>query len=77
MSNDQFSVFYNGHPVAVTNLGNDSYLVQVTYKPLQIQLKKNNEDRESWVETESQLETYVSKEIGNLISNHLYSVPQA
>lgn len=74
MNNRQFSVSYNGHPVAVTMLDNDIYIVQVTYKPLKIQLKKNNDGSESWVEVETQQQTFVTNEIGRKISEHLYSV---
>lgn len=58
MNNPQFSVMYNGHPVAVTKLDNDVYLAQVTYKPLQLQLRKNKDGTENWVELESQLPTF-------------------
>lgn len=74
MKNPQFSVSYNGHPVSVTMLDNDTYTVQVTYKPLHIQLQKNNDGTENWVEVETQQATYVTKEIGRLISKRLYSM---
>ena len=74
MNNPQFSVMYNGHPVAVTILDNDVYMAQVTYIPLYIQLKKNKDGTENWVELESQRPTFVSSEIGRLISDHLCSV---
>lgn len=73
MSNHQFSVLFNGHPVSVTGLENDTYMVQVTYKPLCIQLK-NGEGEEIWVDTETQQETYVSSELGKLITAHLCTV---
>ncbi len=74
MNNPQFSVPYNGHPVAVTILDNDIYMVQVTYKPLKVQFKKNDDGTENWIELESQQETFLTNEIGRLISNHLCSV---
>ena len=74
MNNPQFSVMYNGHPVAVTKLDNDVYMAQVTYKPLQIQLHRNEDGTENWVELESQRPTFVTNEIGRLISNHFCSV---
>jgi hypothetical protein len=73
MNNQQFSVLFNGHPVAVTALDNDSYMVQVTYKPVTIQLKKNSDGQEHWVDQETQLETFVSSELGKLITAHLYT----
>lgn len=76
MSNPQFSVLYNGHPVAITILADDLYLVQVTYKPLQIQLQKNNDGTEKWIEVDTQQETFLTCEIGKLINRH-YSVEHA
>lgn len=70
MSNQQFTVSFNGHPVAVTALENDVYLAQVTYKPVKIQLK-NNHGQEQWLDLESQQETHVSRELGKLIAAHL------
>lgn len=70
MSNPQFSVSYNGHPTAVTVLGDGTYIVQVSYKPLHIQSKKNNDGTESWIEVESRQETFVTREVGRLISQH-------
>ena len=72
MSNYQFSVLYNGHPVSVSALENDTYLLQVTYKPISIQLK-TIDGQEKWVDTESQQETYVTRELGKLIAAHLCS----
>lgn len=70
MNNPQFSVLYNGHPVAVTILDGELYMVQVTYKPMQIQLKKNFDGSANWVEVETQQETYLTREIGKLIAEH-------
>src|SRR3954463_6824877 len=67
MNNPQFSVNYNGHPVAVTVLPNDLYMVQVTYKPLQIKLQKNEDGTENWVEADTQQPTFLTTEIGRLI----------
>ncbi len=71
MSNHQFPVLYNGHPVTVTVLEDDIYMVQVTYKPLNIQLKKNDKGEEIWVDLEIQQITYLSTELGKLITAHL------
>ncbi|WP_018614538.1 hypothetical protein [Segetibacter koreensis] len=76
MNNPQFTVLYNGHPVAVTKLDNDTYIVQATYKPQQIQLKKNSDGSEKWVEVETQLQTFLTNEMGRLITDHLHSVKQ-
>jgi hypothetical protein len=76
MNNPQFSVSYNGHPVAVTVLGNDTYMVQVSYKPVELQLRKNDDGTENWIEADSKQETFLTKEIGNLISDHLCAAHQ-
>ena len=74
MSNPQFSVVFNGHPVSVTALENETFMAQVTYKPVTIQLKNNNDGQEQWVDMETQQETYVSAELGKLIAEHLCAV---
>ena len=74
MSNHQFSVLYNGHSVAVTVVENDTYMVQVTYKPVCIKLVNNDQGEESWVDMETRQETYVSRELGKLISAHLCAI---
>lgn len=72
MDNQQFSILYNGHPVAVTALKDDTYMVQITYKPIHIQVKKDKEEKK-WVEAETQQETYLSVQLGKLISNYFGS----
>ena len=71
MSNQQFSIFFNGPPVAVTVLENNTFMAQITYKPVYIQLKNNSKGEEQWVDQETQQETYLSKELGKLIAAHL------
>jgi hypothetical protein len=72
MSDKEFSILFNGHPVAVTALNDDTYMVQVTYKPVNIQLKHDSLGVERWVEVETQQETYLSAELGKLIATHLH-----
>jgi hypothetical protein len=69
--NNQFSVSYNGHPVAVTVLDNEVYVVQISYKPNHLQLRKDNEGCEYWVDMETNMETAMSKQMGYLISEYL------
>jgi hypothetical protein len=76
MENEQFSIMYNGQPVAVTVLGNNSFMVQITYRPLRIRLHTNVDGAEYWVDEESNQVSRLSKELGNLISARLYAVPQ-
>ena len=71
MSNYQFTVLLNGHPVSVTALDNDSYMAQVTYKPVTIQLTKTSNGEERWIDMETQQETYLSTELGKIITAHL------
>jgi hypothetical protein len=72
MGNNQFSIFYNGHPVAVTVLGNDTFMAQVTYKPLQITLERNGDGLERWIDLETKQETSLSNELGKLIGEYLH-----
>ena len=76
MSNPQFEVYHNGHPVAVTVLGDNTYLIQVSYKPLRIQLKHDGDGSERWINQEDGLECYLSVEFGKLISDHLQVAEQ-
>jgi hypothetical protein len=71
MSNIQFSISYNGRPSAVTVLGKDDYMVQVTYKPLQIRLKRDEKGEGRWIEVDTEQETYLANEIGGLIEAQL------
>jgi len=74
MSNNSFSVLYNGHPVVITPLDNNIYRVQVTYKPANIEMVEDADGSPKWVEVESKLETDLTKEVGRLISNHLSGI---
>jgi hypothetical protein len=71
MSNYQFEVYYNGNPVEVTSVGNNTYLVQITYKPMQLQLQKSDSGDERWIDLSTNLETSVTKQLGGLIQEHL------
>lgn len=75
MINTSFSISYNGHPAAVTELDNNTFMVQISYKPVYIQLQ-DNEAKEKWVEVESQQETFLSTEIGRKISSYLQTCRQ-
>ena len=66
MSNFQFEVYYNGHPVAVTSIGNNTFLVQISYKPLQLQLQKDDSG-ERWIDVTTKQETNITQELGWLI----------
>ncbi|RZJ99715.1 MAG: hypothetical protein EOO43_26005 [Flavobacterium sp.] len=67
MSNQQFKVLYNGQEVAVTCVGDRSYYVQISYKPLKLEHKLNENGEHEWVDLDSNVETNLSKHIGSLI----------
>ena len=71
MSNLQFPVLYNGRPVEITAVGEEIFLVQISYKPLRIQRMISDEGNEYWIEVDSNRESLLSKEIGKLISGQL------
>jgi hypothetical protein len=72
MGNNQFSILYNGHPVNITVLGNNAFMAQVTYKPLQITLQKNGDGLDRWIDLETKQETALSTELGRLIGEYLH-----
>ena len=67
MGNFQFEIYLNGHPVEVTAIGNNTFLVQITYKPLQLQLQRNDAGEERWIDLSTNQETSVTQELGWLI----------
>jgi hypothetical protein len=75
--NEQFSVMYNGHATTITVLDHCNYLAQITYKPIHIQVKKDDDGMEHWVEKDSQQSSYVTNELGKLISSRMYSESKA
>ena len=72
MPNPQFDISYNGHRVAVTILDKDLYYVQITYKPVEVQLVRNNNGTENWIEKETREQSFLANEIGRLINERLY-----
>ena len=74
MGSNQFSVLYNGHPVVITPLEDNIYRVQVTYKPVNIEMVRDTDGGTKWVEVETKLETPLTKEVGRLITDHLSQI---
>jgi hypothetical protein len=74
--NKQFSIIYNGQDVAVTCLGNRTYYVQITYKPLRIACKHEN-GIARWIDLETNVESNLSQHIGRLITEHSASAVEA
>ena len=68
MNNPQISINYNGHRTAVTCLANNIFRVQITTRPYHIQRKLKDDGTEFWVEVESDRETWLSKDLGQLIA---------
>lgn len=71
MGNYQFEIHLNGHPVKVTATGNNTFLAQITYKPLQLQLQKSDSGTERWVDLSTNLETPITQELGWLIREQI------
>ena len=71
MSNFQFDIYYNGHPVEVTSIGNNTFLVQITYKPLQLQLQKSDSGMERWIDMSINQETSVTRQLGERIKEQI------
>lgn len=73
MEKQSFDIFYNGKNVAVTKVDETTYSAQITYKPFYLQLHTDKDGTKKWCELPSNAETLLSKEIGSLIQQHLYS----
>lgn len=69
MTNQQFSISYNGRKTSVTTLEDNTFMVQITYKPYRIQKKTDGKGLEYWIELETNKETPLSQTIGRLISS--------
>jgi hypothetical protein len=68
MSKQQFTIPYNGDNVEVTVLNDDSFLVQITYKPLLIKRTLDENGEALWLDSETNVKTNLSVELGNLIT---------
>lgn len=74
MNNDQISISYNGHKTSVTCLANNVYMVQITSRPFYIKKQVEDDAVVKWLEVETDRETNLSKELGQLISKQLQLV---
>ena len=66
MEKKDFSILYNGRKADCVSFG-DTFMVQITYKPIYIELKKEDDGTEHWLERDTCRETDLSKELGQLI----------
>ncbi len=74
MEKQAFTVYYNGKNVSVTVLDDNTFMFQITYKPVYLKLITDNRGQKIWHDLEMNQETMLSKEIGKLIESHpLYS----
>ncbi|MFL5742673.1 MAG: hypothetical protein ACJ75B_20790 [Flavisolibacter sp.] len=66
MNKKSFSIDYNGKRADCMDLG-DSFMIQLTYKPVYIQIIRDKDGADHWVETNERRETQLSQELGSLI----------
>lgn len=70
MEKKSFNVTYNGKPVSVNSVNENTYLVQITYKPMYIKLELDDQGTRQWYELETNSSTMLAKELGELIMKH-------
>lgn len=70
MEKQGFTIYYNGKNVSVTALPDNTFMFQVSYKPVYIKLIINDNGKKTWCDLEMNKETMLSKEIGELIVKH-------
>lgn len=70
MKKQSFTVYYNGKNVAVNVVDDHIFLAQISYKPLYLKLSADSHGGRTWCDSEMNLETPLSKEIGGLIESH-------
>ncbi len=73
MEKQAFTVYYNGKNVSVTVLDDNTFMFQVTYKPVYIKLMTDSNGQKIWHDLETNQETMLSKEIGKLIESHPFA----
>jgi hypothetical protein len=65
--NKDFTLNYNGRKTECRSLGDHSFMVQITYKPVYLSWHLDDDGIEHWIEKESNKETSLSQELGKLI----------
>jgi hypothetical protein len=72
MSKQDFTIQYNGRRADCIQDG-FIFMVQITYKPVYLELKTDGEGIDHWIETETRQESELARELGSLIRNqHLH-----
>lgn len=70
MEKKGFTIYYNGKNVSVTSLDDNTFMFQITYKPVYVKRMTDDKGNKVWCDLETNRETMLSKEIGKLIENH-------
>jgi hypothetical protein len=68
MSKNNFTIQYNGRRADCVREDN-SFMVQITYKPVYLELQTDSEGIDHWIEKGMNQETDLSRELGKLIRN--------
>ena len=68
MSKQDFTIQYNGRRADCMQEGS-KFMVQITYKPVYLELHTDSDGVDHWIETEINQETELAKELGKLIRN--------
>jgi hypothetical protein len=58
------------HPVTVTPLEDNKFLVRVTYQPFKIQSRVDDEGVQKWFDLQNDLVTPASQQLGELINDY-------
>jgi hypothetical protein len=68
MSKQDFTIQYNGRRADCIQEGS-TFMVQITYKPVYLELETDSEGIDHWIEKETSQESELAKELGKLIRN--------
>ena len=68
MSKQDFTIQYNGRRADCMQDGS-KFMVQITYKPVYLELHTDSDGVDHWIETETNQESGLAKELGRLIRN--------
>ena len=68
MSKQDFTIQYNGRRADCMQDGS-KFMVQITYKPVYLELQTDSDGVDHWIETETNQESELAKELGKLIRN--------
>ena len=66
MDKHNFTIQYNGRRADCVQEDKD-FMVQITYKPVHLELQTDSEGVDHWIEKDTRKETELSRELGRLI----------